>query len=64
MQTIEPGIFVPPHSNFPKHFHDLSVRVEDEILVGEEDPIVLSVDAPKEVVDIEACCQGLLEGVK
>ncbi|ORY66952.1 peptidase M24, structural domain-containing protein [Leucosporidium creatinivorum] len=62
--TIEPGIFVPPHSNFPKEFHNLSVRVEDEILVGAEHPTILSVDAPKEVADIEACCQGLLDGVK
>lgn len=29
----------------------------------EDDYVVLSVDAPKEVVDIEAACQGLLDGV-
>lgn len=52
---------MPPHSNFPKGFHNLSVRVEDEVLVRENDYAVLSVDAPKEVVDIEAVCQGLLE---
>ncbi|KAM0749701.1 Creatinase/aminopeptidase [Meredithblackwellia eburnea MCA 4105] len=59
--TIEPGIFVPPHPNFPKEFHNLSARVEDEVLVREDDYVVLSVNAPKEVVDVEACCQGLLE---
>lgn len=42
----------------------MSVRVEDEVLVGEQNPVILSVNAPKEVVDIEACCQGLLDGVK
>ncbi|KAL8279950.1 hypothetical protein RQP46_007531 [Phenoliferia psychrophenolica] len=59
--TIEPGLSVPPHNNFPKAFHNLAVRVEDEILVRKDDYVILSVDAPKEVVDIEACCQGLLE---
>ncbi|KAF5322673.1 hypothetical protein D9619_001139 [Psilocybe cf. subviscida] len=46
--TIEPGIYVPPTANFPKHFHNIGIRIEDEVLVGEEDPTVLSVSAPKE----------------
>ncbi|KAK4055681.1 aminopeptidase [Microbotryomycetes sp. JL201] len=53
--TIEPGIFVPPLSQFPKAFHGLSVRVEDEVLVQRDTSVVLSVDAPKEVADVEAC---------
>jgi intermediate cleaving peptidase 55 len=63
LQTVEPGIFVPPHASFPKGFHNLNVRVEDEVLVREDDYVLLSV-APKEVVDIEAACQGLFDGVK
>ncbi|KDR74526.1 hypothetical protein GALMADRAFT_227592 [Galerina marginata CBS 339.88] len=58
--TIEPGIYVPPTANFPKHFHNIGVRIEDEVLVGAEHPVVLSVSAPKEIVDIEGACQGLL----
>ncbi|BGP47215.1 aminopeptidase [Rhodotorula kratochvilovae] len=61
--TIEPGIYVPPLAHFPKGFHNLVVRIEDEVVVGAEDPTVLSVNAPKELVDVEACCQGLLEDV-
>ena len=61
MQTIEPGIFVPAHAAFPKEFHQLCVRVEDMIHVRDDDNVVLSVDAPREVVDVEAACQGLLE---
>ncbi|KAK4702394.1 hypothetical protein P7C70_g3829, partial [Phenoliferia sp. Uapishka_3] len=60
--TIEPGLSIPPHPNFPKHFHNLVARVEDEVLVRKEDYVVLSVNAPKEIVDVEATCQGLLEG--
>ncbi|KDE07839.1 hypothetical protein MVLG_01933 [Microbotryum lychnidis-dioicae p1A1 Lamole] len=61
--TIEPGIFVPPHTSFPVGFHNTSVRVEDEILVRERDQVILSVDAPKEVIDIEKTCQGYFDGL-
>ncbi|GAA5986729.1 hypothetical protein JCM10908_000873 [Rhodotorula pacifica] len=62
--TIEPGLYVPPLAQFPKGFHNQVVRIEDEVLVREDDFVVLSVDAPKEVVDVEARCQGLLDGVR
>lgn len=58
--TIEPGIYVPPTPNFPKHFHNIGIRIEDEVLVGKDHPIVLSVAAPKEIADVEGACQGLL----
>ena len=52
---------MPDFDSFPKHFRGMAMRVEDEVVVGQDDFVVLSVDAPKEVVDVEACCQGLLE---
>ncbi|RXW14043.1 hypothetical protein EST38_g11812 [Candolleomyces aberdarensis] len=58
--TIEPGVYVPPSTNFPKHFHNLGVRIEDEVLVGEDAPIVLTASAPKEIEDVEGACQGRL----
>ncbi|KAF8966401.1 peptidase M24 [Flammula alnicola] len=58
--TIEPGIYVPPTANFPKHYHNIGIRIEDEVLIGDEHPVVLSVSAPKEIVDVEGACQGLL----
>ncbi|KAF8629628.1 hypothetical protein AX15_003362 [Amanita polypyramis BW_CC] len=58
--TIEPGIYVPPFPNFPKHFHNIGIRIEDEVLVGETQPTVLTVAAPKEISDVEGACQGLL----
>ncbi|SCV71022.1 BQ2448_3784 [Microbotryum intermedium] len=61
--TIEPGIFVPPQAFFPVGFHNTSVRVEDEILVRDRDQVILSVDAPKEVIDIEKTCQGYFDGL-
>lgn len=47
--TIEPGIYVPPLERYPKHFWNLGVRIEDDVLIGKEAPTVLSVSAPKEV---------------
>ena len=47
--TIEPGVYVPPMAQFPKHFHGLGVRIEDAVLVGKQHATVLSASAPKEV---------------
>ncbi|KAG0695786.1 peptidase M24 [Suillus ampliporus] len=47
--TVEPGIYVPPTAQFPKYFHNIGIRIEDDVLVGENHPVVLSVSAPKEV---------------
>ncbi|CAE7216626.1 unnamed protein product [Rhizoctonia solani] len=58
--TIEPGIYVPADPIFPKWFHNIGIRIEDQVLVERTDPIVLSVNAPKEIVDVEATCQGVL----
>ncbi|KAN0097864.1 Peptidase M24, structural domain containing protein [Tylopilus felleus] len=58
--TVEPGIYVPPLPQFPKAFHNMGIRIEDEVLVGKDHPVVLSVSAPKEIVDVEGACQGQL----
>jgi intermediate cleaving peptidase 55 len=59
--TIEPGIYVPFDTSYPKHFHGLGVRIEDEVAFTKDGPLVLSTNAPKEIVDVEAACQGTLE---
>ena len=52
---------MPHESAIPEAYRGLAIRLEDEVLVGKDNPIVLSVNAPIEIVDVEACCQGLLE---
>ncbi|OCH84592.1 hypothetical protein OBBRIDRAFT_741300 [Obba rivulosa] len=59
--TVEPGVYVPPSDSYPAYFHNIGIRIEDEVLVGETEPIVLSAHAPKEIVDVEGVCQGLLD---
>ena len=55
--TIEPGIYVPKDDGderWPQHFRGMGIRIEDSIAVGEESPTLLTAEAVKEVVDIEA----------
>ncbi|KAG8737805.1 hypothetical protein FRC12_017018, partial [Ceratobasidium sp. 428] len=52
--TIEPGVYVPPDPVFPKWFHNIGIRIEDEVLVDQDGAHILTVNAPKEIADIEA----------
>lgn len=52
--TIEPGVYVPDEDRFPAHFRGLGIRIEDSICVGDDNPLVLTAEAVKEIVDIEA----------
>lgn len=54
--TIEPGLYIPAHTKWPKEFHGIGVRVEDDIAVGKTSGDVLNLTSlcVKEVADIEA----------
>lgn len=53
--TIEPGIYVNPNNPLaPPNFHGLGIRIEDDVLVKENDILVLSRNCPKEITEIEA----------
>ncbi|KAI1268020.1 peptidase M24, structural domain-containing protein [Xylariaceae sp. FL1019] len=52
--AIEPGVYVPDDERFPEHFRGLAVRIEDSVCVGDDNPLILTTEAVKEVVDIEA----------
>jgi intermediate cleaving peptidase 55 len=52
--TIEPGIYVPNDERWPEHFRGIGIRIEDSICVQEDSPLILTTEAVKEVVDIEA----------
>ncbi|WWC60479.1 uncharacterized protein I303_103052 [Kwoniella dejecticola CBS 10117] len=58
--SIEPGVYVPYDYKFPKAFHGLGIRIEDEVAFTKDGPLVLSANAPKEIKDVEGACQGLL----
>ncbi|KAI9712694.1 MAG: hypothetical protein M1820_001315 [Bogoriella megaspora] len=52
--TVEPGVYVPNNERWPKHFRGMGVRIEDSICVQPNAPLILTTEAVKEVVDIEA----------
>ena len=53
--TVEPGIYVPLDGDeWPERFRGVGMRVEDSVGVGAEGPVVLTVEAVKEIEDIEA----------
>ncbi|XP_060705390.1 xaa-Pro aminopeptidase 3 [Hemiscyllium ocellatum] len=52
--TIEPGIYIPEHdTSAPSRFRGMGIRIEDDVLITEEGPIVLSADCPKELHELE-----------
>jgi len=53
--TVEPGLYVrPDEKNVPKEYLGLGIRIEDDVLVTEGEPRVLTHGAPKEPEELLA----------
>jgi len=53
--TVEPGIYVPADDETaPEALRGIGVRIEDDVIVTEGDPEVLTSGVPKTIADIEA----------
>jgi Xaa-Pro aminopeptidase len=52
--VVEPGIYIPEGSPCDQKWWGIAVRIEDDILITENGPIVLSMEAPRKSDDIEA----------
>jgi Xaa-Pro aminopeptidase len=52
--TVEPGIYIPPAEDVDPRWWNIGVRVEDDVLITADGPVVLSDAAPRSVADIEA----------
>jgi Xaa-Pro aminopeptidase len=51
--TVEPGIYIPKGSDCDKKWWGIAVRIEDDILVTSNEPIILSAEAPRKSTEIE-----------
>lgn len=51
--TVEPGVYVPDSSKYPKWFRNIGIRIEDDIAIGKTSNVILTVELLKEIVDIE-----------
>ncbi len=59
VMTVEPGIYIAPESkDVPEQYLGIGVRIEDDVLVTDGAPRVLSSKAPKLVDEIEALMAG------
>jgi len=55
--TVEPGIYVAANSEAEARFRGIGVRIEDDVLVSHEGPVVLSASIPKSVEEVERACE-------
>lgn len=55
VMTVEPGIYINPNTkDIPEKYLGIGVRIEDDVLVTENGPRVLSSKVPKDAGEIEA----------
>ncbi|XP_073947467.1 xaa-Pro aminopeptidase 3-like [Choristoneura fumiferana] len=53
--TVEPGIYIrPDDTSVPPEFRGIGIRIEDDVLITDSEPVVLTESCVKEVHDIEA----------
>jgi Xaa-Pro aminopeptidase len=57
--TCEPGIYIPAGSPCDKKWWNIGVRIEDDILVTDGEPVVLSAALPRSAQEIEDYMRGL-----
>ncbi|SFN84704.1 aminopeptidase P . Metallo peptidase. MEROPS family M24B [Formivibrio citricus] len=51
--TIEPGFYIRPAANVPKHLENIGIRIEDDVLVTTDGHENLTALCPRSVADIE-----------
>ena len=56
--TIEPGLYISAADDIPTEFHNIGIRIEDNILVTENGYENYTADAPKSVAAIEETMRG------
>ena len=53
--TVEPGLYIAPDAKrVPARFRGIGIRIEDDVVVGDGEPEVISAAAPKDPDRIEA----------
>ena len=56
--TVEPGLYIAPAEDIDPRWWNIGVRIEDDVLITEDGPVILSGDAPRHPDDVERMMQG------
>lgn len=56
--TIEPGVYVAPAENVDERWHNIGIRIEDDVLITKDGNENLTKDVVKEIADVEAVMAG------
>jgi Xaa-Pro aminopeptidase len=51
--TVEPGIYIPEGSPCDKKWWNIGIRIEDDVLITDNEPIVMSSKLPKTIAELE-----------
>jgi Xaa-Pro aminopeptidase len=54
--TVEPGLYFGDEDDIPKKFRNIGIRIEDDVLVTDKGPEILSRRTPKSIEEIERQC--------
>ncbi|MDR2244099.1 MAG: aminopeptidase P N-terminal domain-containing protein [Burkholderiales bacterium] len=54
--TVEPGCYIRADEDVPAAFHNIGIRIEDDVLITKDGIDILTDDAPKSVAEVEALC--------
>ena len=58
VMTIEPGLYIRAAADVPTAFHDIGIRIEDDVLIRDGGCEVLTAMAPKSIAEIEDWMQA------
>jgi Xaa-Pro aminopeptidase len=56
--TVEPGIYIPASGKVPARWHNIGIRIEDDVAVTNNGPDVLSKGLVKDPDEIESLMQS------
>lgn len=56
--TVEPGLYIPAAEDIDSRWWNIGVRIEDDVLITENGPVVLSSAAPRSSAEVEAAMGG------
>lgn len=56
--TIEPGLYIPADAPVAGRWRGIGIRIEDDVVITQADPEILSAALPTDPAEIEACLGG------